>query len=977
MSQAPGRRGSSSVHFVYVRQPLGNPIRARHTYAFGNLLLTRSAFLLSSEKIDRVYRGEMRPEEQRAYIDAMYDFPLADQDLSLHQQMLDAFHGPLSPIPADPAVEPTLEQQMYDLFEGPLTPLPDDSDAEDSISVAGDTPASPPPATLSNVLDLPATPAYTPASPPPAITSFPLSNVRDLPATPALHAADQGDASDSDAEIDELASSASAAGDNDNTPAPASVGRFYTTDGYFAVHHTPPHYIDPSYLLPSSPAASGPYTADGYYYADDDLSDSMDTNNPLPSPTSSESDSESEVDELMSSPSVAAADTGESNTAAPSSPIDSLFAYEDVVDDDNNDDNEADIGTSGPVHRHGFDWSYLDSIDELMGSPLVAPANLDDDINISDSDTTPSSPTDSLFPSEGVDETEVMMSLTGGLSYPADSPVEAGVDLEEFMNSPTGGLGYPADYVESDAEVDELMSSPAPAATDRNDSNSFSDRRTPPLASPARSETSLALLQLLSTPITPASDASMDISSPATPDATPDTSMELEDPFSPPRTPSAGHELNPFAPGFTLRSPLELAPRSGSSIELDQIPHAPPKSPSLSFFRIDRGYKTPDFDQPDSSPTTRPRRLITYLKRDRERYGRPAIIKDHPVDNDTPQIDVGRVEDQGNTEALPTDPHRSRRSRRSLKGSSSKKPTRISRRLLQESANHPSRPGEVLRDAAWYTHYQSYAAVEGRPRPLIDCDGVVMVVISAGPEALQTWWEWVIAHATTLSLGLYRVVDFTHLGSGESVVKIGLLCGPDGPFEIAISGPVGAELARILTSPFFKAISAYHNHMYRLYAPQAFAYLEGQMEKLPVDLPFANSVYTTCELRYGDTPTFDDFNDDTAFDTMDATSVLGLVGGHVTFQEDQIIQQLRVGHTVLAASGSKRINFPTVKKLGRRFLFRQYVDAGVLRWIEKGGRTDKEFEALPEADRAAWVAGRRERAETGLRMFGNIADVVV
>ncbi|KAK7045180.1 hypothetical protein R3P38DRAFT_2766708 [Favolaschia claudopus] len=149
------------------------------------------------------------------------------------------------------------------------------------------------------------------------------------------------------------------------------------------------------------------------------------------------------------------------------------------------------------------------------------------------------------------------------------------------------------------------------------------------------------------------------------------------------------------------------------------------------------------------------------------------------------------------------------------------------------------------------------------------------------------------------------------------------------------------------------------------------------MEKLPVDLPFANSVYTTCELRYGDTPTFDDFNDDTAFDTMDATSVLGLVGGHVTFQEDQIIQQLRVGHTVLAASGSKRINFPTVKKLGRRFLFRQYVDAGVLRWIEKGGRTDKEFEALPEADRAAWVAGRRERAETGLRMFGNIADVVL
>ncbi|KAK7013745.1 hypothetical protein R3P38DRAFT_2788019 [Favolaschia claudopus] len=872
------RRGRSSALFVYVQQPLGKPIRARRTYAFGNLLLARSSFLLSSEKIDRVYRGEMRPAEQRAYIDAMYDFPLAAKDASLHRQ-------------------------MFELFDAPLTPIAADSDDDDM-----------------------------PPSPQPL--AFPLSNIRDHPAPTSDNADDHyPPAPNSDAENGELipTSPTPAAVFGAIRSALASDGLFYTPDGYFAADG---RYADP-------------LNGDAHVHVSP-VSSTIDLEELLPSPLPSPSPSNNR----LLSPS--ASETGT---------VDSLF--------------ESDT-----------------EIDELMSSPSIATANFDppsptSSPSIAVADVDPPSPIDSIFESDSELE-QFMDSPTGGLGYPdeSDSHFEPDIDFDQLMGSATGGLGYPADNLdESDDEFDELMSSPPTAAADIDTASSARlDSPTDSLfasdvdlASPARSETSLALEQLLSTPITPNSDTSMELdellSSPATPNATPDTSMEIEDPFSPLRTPSSGHALDPSSSLFTLGSPFELAPRSGSSIELEpDYPFPPPKLPSLDFFRIDRGYSTPDFGQLDSSPTP-PRRLITYLKRDRERYGRRAVIDPQPMTEDVdPQLQDGPEPSTSTASAPPNnqsggDAHRRVKRRVDAKP----EPSRISRRLSRQSVNNSA---SAVRTAAWYTHYEAYSAVEGFPRPLIDCNGVVMVVIAAPPRALESWWEWVIAHATTHSLNLYRYTDFSLFGKEESVAYFGLLFGPDGPFEVTFSGPAGEALAQILKSVCFRAISAYQNHLYRLYAPRSYAYLAAKIDQLDLTLPFRNSIFTTCELRYGDVPTFEDFNDAAAFDTMEAMTVVGSTGGHITFEEDQIIHELNVGNTVLAASGAKKTNFPTIGKTGRRFVFRQYVSAGVLRWIEKGGRTDKEFETAPEAERAAWVAGRRDRANTGLKMFGRLSDPI-
>ncbi|KAK7022481.1 hypothetical protein R3P38DRAFT_3195873 [Favolaschia claudopus] len=240
-----------------------------------------------------------------------------------------------------------------------------------------------------------------------------------------------------------------------------------------------------------------------------------------------------------------------------------------------------------------------------------------------------------------------------------------------------------------------------------------------------------------------------------------------------------------------------------------------------------------------------------------------------------------------------------------------------------------------------------------------------MVVIAAGPKALESWWEWVIMDATARVLTLYLYADFSHMGKKEeSIFRFGWALGPEGPYPIPISGQAGKELTHLLESPAFKAICSFQNHMYRLYAPNSYAYLEGVMEEAQLALPFEHSIFTTGEIRYGDAATVDDYNDLVAFNSMEAMTVLGSTGGHITFQEDRVIQALNPGNTVIAASGAKRTNFTAVKRPAR--------DTS-----SKGRRTDKEFDSAPEAERTAWAAMRLAYGKASLKMFAHLSDIAI
>ncbi|KAK6992841.1 hypothetical protein R3P38DRAFT_3224662 [Favolaschia claudopus] len=188
--------------------------------------------------------------------------------------------------------------------------------------------------------------------------------------------------------------------------------------------------------------------------------------------------------------------------------------------------------------------------------------------------------------------------------------------------------------------------------------------------------------------------------------------------------------------------------------------------------------------------------------------------------------------------------------------------------------------------------------------------------------------------AGTLHFGrLYRYADFSHLGSGEWVVRIGIDVDEDGPYQISTNGPGSVELAHILHSVAF-------------YAALAYAYAKAQMELLVdqrlVSSPFPNSVFTTAVLSFCDAPAAPAINNEAALDTMEAITFLGSYndagGGHLVIRDDRVLLRLPVGQTVLLPSGAKRFKFTGIQRNERRYMFRQFVSAKVLEWVDKGKR---------------------------------------
>jgi hypothetical protein len=123
-------------------------------------------------------------------------------------------------------------------------------------------------------------------------------------------------------------------------------------------------------------------------------------------------------------------------------------------------------------------------------------------------------------------------------------------------------------------------------------------------------------------------------------------------------------------------------------------------------------------------------------------------------------------------------------------------------------------------------------------------------------------------------------------------------------------------------------------------------------------------------------------NPDIAFDTMEAVTVFGSwdykTGGGILLPEDEGMIQLKPGATILFPAGTKRFTFVAVAPHETRYFFRQYCHAGVLRWVEKGGRSDTEFEDVSSAEEImAWNEHRAQRGRASIKMFSKLRDVFV
>ncbi|KAJ7432733.1 hypothetical protein FB451DRAFT_1065168 [Mycena latifolia] len=111
----------------------------------------------------------------------------------------------------------------------------------------------------------------------------------------------------------------------------------------------------------------------------------------------------------------------------------------------------------------------------------------------------------------------------------------------------------------------------------------------------------------------------------------------------------------------------------------------------------------------------------------------------------------------------------------------------------------------------------------------------------------------------------------------------------------------------------------------------------------------------------------------TSFGTYDHTK-----RGHILFWDDEKLVEIPSGASVMFPAGTKRYSFLPVDSNEERFLFRQFCHAGVFRWLEKGGRSDTEFESVSSPEVIdAWNEKRAKRGEASAKLFSRLDDLFV
>ncbi|KAJ7834494.1 hypothetical protein B0H13DRAFT_2426875 [Mycena leptocephala] len=294
-------------------------------------------------------------------------------------------------------------------------------------------------------------------------------------------------------------------------------------------------------------------------------------------------------------------------------------------------------------------------------------------------------------------------------------------------------------------------------------------------------------------------------------------------------------------------------------------------------------------------------------------------------------------------------------------------PTRRSRRTRCGRRGDNTDQGVFLQEPLSRAGNKIHSWIE-KPRAIVDRKNVVMGVVAGAPKGQGKWWDDINKRLFSAMVRLYRNGDFSDLGEAESRIRFGVSFGEDyaSPHQIG-NFPVNlCEIIDIEVSEAFIVANAYQNHIYQQAAPVSYATVEGHVNDLirrEIAFPaFKNSVFTTSEISFGDAGSPLRKNIQAAIGTFEAVTVVGTwnheKGGGIWFPEDDSVIQLKPGAT--------------------RYFFRQYCHSGVLRWVEKGGRSDTEFDqqASPEQS-AAWYAQRARRGLTSVKKFSKLGDVFV
>ncbi|KAJ7088010.1 hypothetical protein B0H15DRAFT_801071 [Mycena belliarum] len=272
--------------------------------------------------------------------------------------------------------------------------------------------------------------------------------------------------------------------------------------------------------------------------------------------------------------------------------------------------------------------------------------------------------------------------------------------------------------------------------------------------------------------------------------------------------------------------------------------------------------------------------------------------------------------------------------------------------------------------------------------PLVDKHDFVMAAIASFPKGEEAWWTEVGMIIERRLTRFHQKGDFADLFGLETTLRFGITFTTDheAPYQIKHSASNTHQLSVLTSCEAFKAYSCYQNHLYRQLAPQGFARSAAKVAELVtrgIAFPaFESSVFTTCEISFCDLPSITRRNEDAAYDTMELISVFGdydhTKRGQLIFWDEGCMLEVVPGATIAIAGGSLRYSFVDVALHETRMIFRQFCDARVLRWVEKDGRSDAEWEDfLGPKKLGEWQENRDASGAAGLKSFSKLRDIEV
>ncbi|KAG6836531.1 hypothetical protein H0H93_007015 [Arthromyces matolae] len=264
--------------------------------------------------------------------------------------------------------------------------------------------------------------------------------------------------------------------------------------------------------------------------------------------------------------------------------------------------------------------------------------------------------------------------------------------------------------------------------------------------------------------------------------------------------------------------------------------------------------------------------------------------------------------------------------------------------------------------------------------PLLDAEGRVVAVLVGQPRSSQ--YQQAVTEAYNLLQG--GGTGTAHRRGDFSVINCGILHqqGTQQPVRMREAQP---ELtAQLLGASCFKALAGFASSSYQMWSRGVYNHSKTRLdqiyEKYGLKRNFVNSVFPAAAFNFG--PHVWTFRHRDSLNVpygMCAVQALGHFdakkGGHMVLWEFGVAIEFPAGACILLPSATiTHSNVPT-QPGDTRASFTQYIPGGLLRYVDNGMRTEKQFQAQDPTGYEDMCAKKATRWGKGLALLSRWKDI--